>query len=78
MPFGLKSGAVSVVVPSGSRLLNLKATMFGYPVCVSGKPALVEVSMPGGRSTLARFSDVTPLDDAARALLAGRPAEKNV
>jgi hypothetical protein len=75
MPIELKTGSVSVRLPTGDGTSLLEARMFGYPVSISGRPALVEVLIPEGRTTLAKISDVTPLDDAARALLAGRPRE---
>lgn len=82
MSIRIRSGAVEVLLPSrdpskDAGWIHTTATMLGYPSVVKGKPTLVEVVTRDGRSTTVMFCNVSPLDDAARTLLAGRPVEKN-
>jgi hypothetical protein len=77
MPAPLKIGSVAALVEAKGEQQMAEGVMLGYPVRSAGKPVLVELRLDSGRTTVAKFNDVTPLDDAARSLLKGRPPESN-
>lgn len=63
---------VGAKVVKGLIWIDVEATLLGTPQRFQGKPGIVEILLDDGRNTSANFTDVKPLNDLARALLADK------